>query len=750
MLRVGKDRGAVQHTKWGPAMRNVRLHWLLIGCGCAISLTAQAQPRQPAFSLVSATGLDSSAQRGQGLFLQNCSLCHLPHRKHPKDSTDPGRSIGPALTTLLRGSVEGGAQDAAVANVIRRGSAHMPGFQYALSSADIADILAYLRVLGGSLPGLFQMQQSPGVVVTSRTAGGPKASTTARLANGSLAGTVRSINGRALAGVAVSARCECQSFTTSVYTDGRGEYRFPPVRAGRYAVWAQAVGYRAAQSDLVIASDERRQQQLTLDPLGDFQNQLSGTAWMNSLPADTLADRRLRQLFHNNCTVCHVAGFVLEKRFDRSGWATILDTMIKDEADPTRPNGKLLQAYRNELIDYLTRVRGPRSAPLRFKVPPRPRGEAANIVVTEYDAPRGDWPGYRIVHNGSLWQEGVPSQYEGEVLHDAVPEGGDVYFTDDVTPGRTIGKVDAQTGLVTNYVLPDREGFATSVHGVAVDPQGNLWFADQPDGIFVRFDPRTAMFRKFPRSVAAGPARLGIPAFDTLGNFLAKGMGGTLVVDARGEPWAAEDVAALELQPATGRYREYAFRARGGGEPDGIALAGGEVWVTKPAADTISIIDKRTGRATVILLSPLAGVGAADEAIGRRIGASTNTAPLFQKGARRIAADPDGQTVWVTEQWAGRLARIDTHNHRIREYELPNPLSLPFQPVVDAHHRVWFCEIDSDRVGRFDPRTKTFTEFPLPTLGTTARFIALDERSDPPIIWVAYTGTNKIARLQFR
>ena len=49
-------------------------------------------------------------------------------------------------------------------------------------------------------------------------------------------------------GVAVSARAVDRSYTTSVFTDDRGEYVFPPLDSGRYEVWAQAVGYETTRA----------------------------------------------------------------------------------------------------------------------------------------------------------------------------------------------------------------------------------------------------------------------------------------------------------------------------------------------------------------------------------------------------------------------------------------------------------------------------------------------------------------------
>ena len=56
-----------------------------------------------------------------------------------------------------------------------------------------------------------------------------------------LKGTVKSSDGKPLEGVAVSARADGKTFTTTVYTDRDGGDYFPPLEDGQYKVWAQAV-----------------------------------------------------------------------------------------------------------------------------------------------------------------------------------------------------------------------------------------------------------------------------------------------------------------------------------------------------------------------------------------------------------------------------------------------------------------------------------------------------------------------------
>ena len=357
---------------------------------------------------------------------------------------------------------------------------------------------------------------------------------TASLPSTGLVGAVKSSDGEPLEGVAISARAQDKTFTTSVYTNQDGEYFFPSSLAdGSYRIWAQAVGFQIARSERTISSEKKIEQNFILKPFQDFYKQLSGTEWTNSLPADTPEDRRMQRILHNNCTTCHVAGFVLAKRFDATGWGIIMDTMINKFTRPDAPNRLLFEAYKEDLVEYLTRVRGPEPYPLKFKPSPRATGEATQIVVTEYDVPRGDTPDeYFMTINGSDWSEGIPGRYEGVVMHDAVVgKDGNVYFSDNSTPERTVGQLDPKTGRVTGYKLADKDGFAVRTHGVAVDPQGKIWLTNGTEGTMVRFDPQTEKFQRFPKP-----------------NSMTQGIGGMIMADSKGNMWTTHARTGFDVE----------------------------------------------------------------------------------------------------------------------------------------------------------------------------------------------------------
>jgi len=53
-------------------------------------------------------------------------------------------------------------------------------------------------------------------------------------------------------------------------------------------------------------------------------------------------------------------------------------------------------------------------------------------------------------------------------------------------------------------------------------------------------------------------------------------------------------------------------------------------------------------------------------------------------------------------------------------------------------------------VAKFDPNTQKFTEYPLATLGTEARYVDVDDSTETPTLWLPYSRVNKLGRVEFR
>ena len=95
-----------------------------------------------------------------------------------------------------------------------------------------------------------------------------------------------------------------EPITTSVYTGADGRYFFPPMKGGKYKVWAQAIGLERAEATADLASKPLRLD-FTMKETTDIILQLSGYQIMAALPEDTVAHRRGKVLFQKNCTYCH-------------------------------------------------------------------------------------------------------------------------------------------------------------------------------------------------------------------------------------------------------------------------------------------------------------------------------------------------------------------------------------------------------------------------------------------------------------
>jgi streptogramin lyase len=176
------------------------------------------------------------------------------------------------------------------------------------------------------------------------------------------------------------------------------------------------------------------------------------------------------------------------------------------------------------------------------------------------------------------------------------------------------------------------------------------------------------------------------------------------------------------------------------------------VWATNPGLDRLLKIDSRTGKVTVVNLEPLAmaEVTEVDRQRRRTVRASQNSAPPGHKAPRRLAADPNGDVVWVALYTADRLARVDTKTNQVKEYPLPTPYSSPYATAVDKNGVVWINTMNHDVLTKFDPKTERFTEYTLPTRGTEIRHVQVDNSTNPPTIWAPYNRTNKVVRIQFR
>jgi streptogramin lyase len=597
-----------------------------------------------------------------------------------------------------------------------------------------------------------------------------------------LKGIVKAADGSPMEGVAVSMRADGKNIRTTVYTDRNGQYYFPPLESDQYNVLVQAVGYDAGRLATRLDAGRTEERNFTLTPLKDFSRQLSGIEWMASLPEDTPQLKRAKRILGVNCNQCHAVGTIMQNRFDFTGWTAIVRMMETTSWNgnlfaPESANGQpdpYIRGYHEEIVGYLTRVAGPDSK-LNLKPLARMTGDATQIVVTEYDISPGHLPGYLVTSNGSDWSLGTASHHESRAVHDHVVDlDGYVWFTDNVTPKRSIGKLDPRTGKVTDYTHLSEKGMPVGVHDINVDQEGNIWFNSGGDGTLDKFDPKTEKFTHY-----ALPADGSVP----------RGVGGLIGVDSKGNIWgrvggrSVEDFdpklgikfyrndgkqkgGAVRLDPKTGKYAYYPALTPAMSHYSIGVDALDNAWVTRPDIDQIVHIDTKTSDVHEISMSRRDRDDVLQTSLDKELAAkfephrAAATGPVWQQGPRRqvqsywtamkFAEDKNFDAHYFTLSKASKIAKADVRTRKVTEYPLPHPYSFPYMVTIDKNQMVWVSAMNTDRVYKFNPKTEQWTDYELPTRGTDSRSIDVDNTKALPEVWLSYWGTSQLARVQFR
>lgn len=261
---------------------------------------------------------------------------------------------------------------------------------------------------------------------------------TVQAADQLLSGAISAQSGQKLAGVTVSAKMQGSSIATSVYSDSAGNYYFPPLPAGKYKVWAQALGFEAAKGSVELSAAWR--QNFTLADITDAERrfrQLPGDMMVAALPEATPEDTRMKKVLMNNCTGCHSTSYMLQFRFDEAGWNKIIDMMKVVPVTGVYPGPKarpnmIIERHQKELAAYLARARGPGESSMKVAARARPSGEAARVVWKLYDLPLNRVTGIGTeyaVNDGTDWAMGTTSKLD-QLPHDgALGVDGTIYFT---------------------------------------------------------------------------------------------------------------------------------------------------------------------------------------------------------------------------------------------------------------------------------------------------------------------------------
>jgi streptogramin lyase len=541
-----------------------------------------------------------------------------------------------------------------------------------------------------------------------------------------LSGTIASPTGEKLGGVTVSARLEGSPITTSVYTDESGNYYFPPMAAGKYKVWAQALGFETTKSQVDLSA---------------------------ALPEDTVEDARIKKIFTNNCTGCHSPSYILQFRFDEAGWNKIIDLMKvvpNSGVFPANPKANdIIQYNQKQLAAYLARARGPGESSMKVASKPRPSGDAARAVWTLYDLPMNPDAGVGTaapVNDGSDWSLGTTSKL-GLITHDGGMDfDGNIWFTSNA-PNKnvTIGRVDAKTGAYKAFKVNRNDGRAANAHGLTRDEQGNFWFDVDPG--------RRSLGKLEPKAEK-------ITVYQTPQNMSPLGGAVTLDVDGKGKIWASAPDGAVRFDPVTEKFTDFKsinYRtARGTGMTYGAAGdRDGNGWWTQMAFDIVGKGDVETGKTLEVKLPEIKSemdkvTPEAKQVYDKFDNLSFGNPLPWSQGPRRMGTDKKADVLWVGNSWGSSLTRINTKTMESTIVPLPDKAMQPYHIHVDDNHNVWGNLWTNDQLYRYDPTANKWTMFELPVRGTEIRHIAVDQRGGTTKVIVPVYRTNQMGVMTLR
>ncbi len=299
---------------------------------------------------------------------------------------------------------------------------------------------------------------------------------------------------------------------------------------------------------------------------------------------------------------------------------------------------------------------------------------------------------------------------------------GNLWFTEINTD--KIGKLvpsKAKPGTsegIVEYDLPQKN---SKPHYIIVSRDGMVWFTEM-NGRIGRLDPATGKIREFD-----------VPTPNSEPHHLVEAEDGSI--------WFLEFESnkIARLDPKTGTIEEHQINE---GHPHDLVLDGGSIWYTQGGKFWAQIFFNKVGKF--------------DIASGK---ISEITVPPEKSVPHGMTRAADG-TIWFTQLFAGKIARIDSSsgNPKVIEYLIPGKRKGPHDLVVDDKRGwVWFTDNRTDSIGRLDlakakPGTDLGMEkFKIPTPKAHPHELVLDAEGN---VWFTEMGRyfmgkyqNKIGKL---
>lgn len=208
----------------------------------------------------------------------------------------------------------------------------------------------------------------------------------------------------------------------------------------------------------------------------------------------------------------------------------------------------------------------------------------------------------------------------------AVGPDGNIWFTESLAD--VIGRITPE-GEITEYPLPDRDRVHANPWAITGGHDDAVWFTKQLTNELGRLDPATGTMSVVPLSAGSGAGMVG--------------GGSSLDFAPDGRFWMDKPRGSVMATTPSGNVSTYAVFSEPASITSVVADSSGRVWVADAARGRLAHLAVSNGKATEVPLPP----GPANRMQGTAGGATASIDVL------------DEGSVWVSQPTAGRIAHLD-------------------------------------------------------------------------------------------